>query len=300
MPKNPQLFHALKAAGPARSWDLMRELRDLDQPGYAAGSQAETDEIVRDVESFMRLVPGLDRAEIAAHARALGGYGPRLQFESYYLSLWMDDTKALLGGVVEEVGLAHLAAAQDEGRGVLLLPFHVGPSYATIGVVAHRMPLTTLFNHMNFQEIKDVAFPDLDFDGMQLGTDNAVRTAISVLRQKRAFCMFPEMDPRGVDDRHIPVDFFGRPVHAPAGPATTSFLAKAPMVCFAATLAGDGHFQLRYYPPIAAPGCRDDIIPATHRIWSQLQEELGRGNVGEWEMWHEFDRIMLPDAPVGV
>lgn len=277
----------------------MCELRDLDWSGYAAGSLAATSQMVRDAQTFMEMVPGLARPAIPAHARALGGYGPRLQFESYYLTLWLDDTRTLLGDVVEEVGLEHLAAATAEGRGVLLLPFHVGPSYATIGVAAHRTPLTTLFNHMNFQEIKDVAFPALDFEGLQLGTDNAVRTAISLLRQGRAFCMFPEMDPRGVGDHHIPVDFFGRAVHAPVGPATTSYLAKAPMVCFAATLDGDGHFQLRYYPPIPAPRARDEIAGATHQIWNQLQVELGRGEVGEWEMWHEFDRIAIPDVTVG-
>lgn len=293
-PRHPQLFRALQAAGPSRAWQIMAELRDLDEPFYLAQAEPTAEELATRTATFMRSLPELPQERIPEEAERFASYGPRLQFEATFIHLWLRDRKTLFEEVVDAIGLEHLAEAKARRSGVLLLPLHIGPSYAAIPLVAHFTPLKTLFNKMNFDEIKAWSCPDLEVQGMQLGSGNAAMEAIRVLRADETFCMFPEMDPRHVTDQHhVPVPFLGSEVLAPLGPVALSRASGAPMLPVVLRSTDPGRFELRFLPPLGPPRSRGDVERTLLHLWHVLETELMRDHFGDWEMWFSFDK-MLP------
>lgn len=293
-PRHPQLFRALQAAGPRRAWQLMAELRDLDEPFYLAQAEPTAEELATRTAAFMRSLPALPQERIPEEAQRFADYGPQLQFETTFIHLWLRDRRTLLEEVVDASGLEHLAEAKARRSGILLLPLHIGPSYAAIPLAGQFTPLKTLFNKMNFDEIKAWSCPDLDVQGMQLGHGNAAMEAIRVLRNDETFCMFPEMDPRHTTDQHhVSVPFLGSQVLAPLGPVALSRASGAPMLPMVLRSAGEGRFDFRFLPPLDTPRSRDEVDGTLLQLWAVIEEELVRGHFGDWEMWFSFDK-MLP------
>ncbi|WP_442545300.1 lysophospholipid acyltransferase family protein [Arthrobacter sp. KN11-1C] len=296
-PKHQNLYEAIHAAGPVGAWNLMKELDALDRPIYRA-NQPDVDnfEVLKGrALDFMNTVPGLDGFDKELHATSFAEYGPKLQFESTYINLWMKDTEALFRDVVDVDGREHLHEAASSGRGVIALPLHLGPSYAAIPMLAYEMPTTTLYNRMNFDEIHAASFPDLDFRGIQLGSTSAMRSGLTALREGRIFSMFPELDPRGVDEHHARIPFLETTIMVPTGPIILSHVSGAPMVPLTLRAVGNGRFRLKYHPAIPPPESSDQRRRSLLAVWDVIETELLAGDVGEWEMWFEFDR-MLPQV----
>ncbi len=296
-PKHKNFYEAIHAAGPVGAWNLMKELDALDRPIYRA-SQPDVDNfdiLKARALDFMSSVPGLDRFDKELHATSFAEYGPKLQFESTFINLWMKDTETLFRDVVTVDGRHHPHEAASSGRGVIALPLHLGPSYAAIPMLAYEMPTTTLYNRMNFDEIHAASFPDLDFRGIRLGSTSAMRSGLAALREGRIFSMFPELDPRGVDEHHARIPFLGTTIMAPTGPIVLSHVSGAPMVPLTLRAIGDGRFRLKYHPAIPPPASPDERRRSLLAVWDVIESELLAGDVGEWEMWFEFDR-MLPQV----
>ncbi|WP_309134838.1 lysophospholipid acyltransferase family protein [Cellulomonas sp.] len=298
LPPRLDLYAALRRCGPQRAWELMQELAEHDRPRYEAGlgPGQDVESLAARARSGMRSTPALAGRDLEQDATAFARYGPRLQLECTYLALWLgrrDD----LDTVVEVVGAEHLRDALAVGRGVLALPFHVGPSYAVSPVLAHHVATTALYNRMNFDELAAAFFPDLPIEAHRLGDGAAFRRAVTALRAGRAFSMFPELDPRGVDRHHERVPFLGTTVLAPLGPALLSRSTGAPMLPLDLRRTGDGTFRLTFHPPVEAPRDAQEDLPAVRAVWSALEDVLLAGDVGEWEIWFEFDAL-LPAAPV--
>ncbi|WP_085370346.1 lysophospholipid acyltransferase family protein [Leifsonia sp. NCR5] len=298
LPDHPALFASLKAAGPERAWALMSELSDYAQASYLEDvpPAEHPDAIYERTVAFMDQAPALDSLDKAEQARRFSVYGPRLQFDSTFLCLWLNEPDALFDRVVTVTGLDNLRRAQSLGHGVLALPLHVGPSYPIGPLMAHHMPVSLVFNRMNFDALHRFAFPSLDIDAHQLGSESTFRRALAVLRSGRAFSLFPELDPRGVDKHHRRVPFLGTTVNAPLGPVLISRAAGAPMVPITLRSSADGHYQLEYHEPIPAPRTSTDDASALARLWTVIESTLLDGEFGEWEMWYEFDR-MQPERP---
>lgn len=293
-PNRPQLYQSLQAAGPARAWEIMRELEALHRPIYRAEIAEFEAETTASISGYMDLAPALDDLPKTKLVEQAVGYGPKLMFESTFLTLWMNNTRTLFDDVVEIVGREELDRARELNRGVLMLPLHLGPSYAIGPILAHLMPTRVVFNRMNFHEIQEFAFPDLPISGFQLEESSAFREGISALRENKAFSMFPELDPRGIDRHHIRLEFLGTTVLAPTGPMLISHVAKAPILPVELTANGEGRFILKFHPMLDAPEKRDDVLETTKALWKTIHDAILAGPIGEWEMWHEFDR-MQPD-----
>ncbi|PDQ35872.1 MAG: hypothetical protein B5766_03550 [Candidatus Lumbricidophila eiseniae] len=294
-PKHPQLYDALRAAGPERAWTLMSDLDRLFSPIYQEEVKEFTATTRAKVIKFMNMVPALSGADKSSYADQAAGYGPKLMFESTFITLWLDNPGLLFKEVVEVVGAEELRAAQELGHGVLALPLHLGPSYTIGPLISHSMPTRLVFNRMNFDEIKQAAFPNLPIEGFQLGSVSAFRAGLAAMRSGMAFSIFPELDPRGVDAHHVPVEFLGVRIFAPLGPVIMSQAAQAPMVPVVLSSLGGGKFRLVYHPMIEAPSKGASPTDALVRLWAIIESELITGQTGEWEMWHEFDR-MLPSS----
>lgn len=297
LPKHPQLFSALRAAGPTRAWALMNELAAYDRPLYEQDLEGtETlDEMGGRARVFMDSAPFLNDRDKDWMASEFCQYGPRLQFETTFLLLWMNDADVLFGEVVEVEGRQHLEEALAGGHGVLALPLHLGPSYVISPLIAHQAPVTAVFNRMNFDELREIACPDLPLEAFQLSETSTFRAGVTAMRSGRVFAMFPELDPRGVDDHHLRVPLLGTTVMAPLGPVLMSRVAQAPMITVVLESLGDARFRLRYGKPIAAPGRRDDPSVAMGHLWQVIDDELRAGPLDQWEMWLEFDQM----APMG-
>ncbi|MEW1820586.1 lysophospholipid acyltransferase family protein [Arthrobacter sp. NPDC080031] len=275
----------------------MKELDALDRPIYRA-KQPDVDsfEVLRArALDFMNAVPGLEGFDKELHATSFAGYGPKLQFESTFINLWMKEPETLFRDVVTVDGREHLHQAASSGRGVIALPLHLGPSYLAIPMLAYEMPTTTLYNRMNFDEIRAASFPDLDFRGIQLGSTSAMRSGLTALREGRIFSMFPELDPRGVGEHHARIPFLGTTIMVPTGPVILSDVSRAPMVPLTLRAIGNGRFRLKYHPAVPAPESRHERRRSLLAVWDVIESELLAGDVGEWEMWFEFDR-MLPQV----
>jgi len=292
--RDRQLWEALRAAGPVRAWALMSELAALDRPLHDAC--AEPDQTAAHVEAqtraFMELAPALDEETATAAARRFATYGPRLQLESTFLSLWLSDDRTLFQDVVEIRGLEHLVEAQRRG-GVLALPLHLGPSYAVPLVLAHLAPTRFVYNRMNVADLRDVAFPDLDVEAFPVDDAVTFRRGLEALRAGQVFAMFPEFDPRGQGLRHARVPFLGTTVLAPEGPVLLSRAARVPMLPIVLDSDGGGHFTLRFLPPVPPPLGDTTGRQALESLWRVVESQLLDGRVGDWEMWIEFD-LMSP------
>lgn len=296
-PRHRNFYDAIQAAGPDRAWTIMKELDALDRPLYLI-SQPDVDnfEVLKErALTSMNALPGLDDHDEILHATRFAEYVPKLQFESAFINLWINDAETLFRDIVDVDGREHLVEAASNGRGVIALPLHLGPSYAAIPMLAHEMPTTTLFNRMNFDEIQAASFPELDFQGIQIGSTSAMRRGLSALREGRIFSMFPEMDPRGVDEHHARIPFLGTSVMVPTGPIVLSHISGAAMVPVVLRSIGNGHFRLQYHRAIQPPESRHGLLGPLRRLWDVIESEILAGEVGEWEMWFDFDR-MLPGS----
>lgn len=300
LPDHPALFASLRTAGPERAWKVMTELESYNQDSYLehVPDAEHPDAIFQRTLAFMSQAPALAERDRDGQARRFSTYGPKLQFDSTFLSLWLDDAETLFDGVVAVKGLENLRDARNQGRGVLALPLHVGPSYPIGPLMAHHMPVSLVFNRMPFDAIQQLAFPSLDIEAHQLGSTSTFRRALTSLRSGRMFSIFPELDPRGIDGHHRRVPFLGTTVQAPLGPILISRAAGAPMVPVSLRSTAAARYELEYHKPISPPRNSADDGRVLEELWSVIEDALLAGEFGEWEMWFEFDR-MEPE-PSGV
>lgn len=108
-PQHKSLYEAIHAAGPGVAWSIMKELEAFDQPLYRAHQTGDDnfDSLRTRALGFMNAVPGLAAHDKSTHATRFAEYGPKLQFESTFLNLWMRDKETLFRDVVEVVGRHH-------------------------------------------------------------------------------------------------------------------------------------------------------------------------------------------------
>lgn len=206
-----RLWAALRTAGPEAAWRLMNEIAFFDLPAYDAVAEPSdtSDSMAARARRAMTTLPALSGLDVDGAASRYGDYGPRMQLEATFVTLWLDDPR-LLDEVVAVEGGEHLDAALQGGRGVLALPLHVGASYVIPPVLAHRHPTRFVFNKMNFAELRERAFPSLDIDAFPLDEDSTFRHGLRFLRQGHVFAMFPEFDPRGQGGHHVTVPSWAR------------------------------------------------------------------------------------------
>ncbi len=288
-----QLYQALRGLCPRRCWDIMCDLYRADQAHYL--SQPENarihDELARNALGYMREAPALAGRDLEAMAERFSSYGPRLQFESVFLMLWLEDRRSLLGEVLDVSGREHLASALSAGAGVLALPVHLGPSYLIGPLLAMEHPTSMVFNRVNFEECRTLAFPHLPAEAFSMHEVDVVRAAVRALRAGRIFSIFPEVDPRGVGRHHTRVPFLGTTVMAPQGPVIISRMTGAPMLPVTLESKRDGTFLLTCHEPLEAPAGREDAAESMRILWHRLHEIILSGPTEDWEMWCEFDAM---------
>lgn len=289
-----RLWAALRAMPPADAFRVMSDLAASDLPAYdvTAPLTDQSSHLAERARVAMASLPTIPPSDVAAAASRFGDYGPRMQLDATFLTLALHDRDRLFD-LVHVEGRHHLDEALGAGRGVLALPLHLGPSYVVPPILAHLHPTRFVFNRMNFAELKQNAFPALDVDAFPVSDDMTFRRGLEALRAQNVFAMFPEYDPRGQRDRHARVPFLGRTIAVPEGPALLSRASSAPVVPVHLDPMGDGRFVLHLHPPLPAPTTEAGVREQLLALWSLVEVLLLDGRLGEWEMWTEFDRMLV-------
>ena len=293
-----RLWSALRAMGPREAHRIMQALAAQDviafdeQAAAADRSRAQADK----ARAAMTALPAIPRRDIEAAARRFGGYGPRMQIDATFITLWLNDPR-LLFQVVEVRGLENLLEAARGGRGVLALPLHLGASYVVPSLLAHFCPTRLVFNRMNVKELRRLSFPDLDLVGYPLSDDLTFRRGLEALRAGHVFAMFPEYDPRGQRHRHEVVPFLGGRIAVPQGPVILSASSGAPMLPVHLDSSGDGRHVLHIHRPVTAPRGDSERCDALHEVWALIERLLLDGRLGDWEIWAAFESMRAEQTP---
>lgn len=291
-PDQTPLYDALRGVGPQQAWRIMQRLHEADLPRYERESPGyERSDATADLaRRNFALAPALTTVDTETAAERFGQYGPRLQFESTFVTMWLHDRDTLFDAVVDTQGGHHLSRALADG-GVLVLPLHLGPSYVIPPLLAHHAPTRLVFNRMAFAELRAAAFPELDIDAVAIDEGRTFATGLRTLRDGGIFAMFPELDPRGQGLRHRPVPFLGTRALAPEGPMVLAQAARCPVVPAVLDSHGDGRFTLRFDAPIVVDRGDDALATALADLWSIIEGHVLQ-RLGDWEMWVEFDRMV--------
>ena len=292
-----RLWAALRAMPPADAYRLMSDLAAWDLPAYdlMAPPADQKSNLEERALVAMTSLPSIPPSDAAAAAVRFGDYGPRMQLDATFVTLALHDRERLFD-VVDVEGSHHLAEALDAGHGVLALPLHLGPSYVIPPILAHIHPTRFVFNRMNFAELKENAFPDLDIDAFPVSDDMTFRRGLEALRAHNIFAMFPEYDPRGQKDRHALVPFLGGTIAVPEGPSLLSRASLAPVVPVHLDPMGDGRFILHLHPALPSPTTERGVREQVRDLWSLIEVLLLDDRLGDWEMWTEFDRMLVEVA----
>lgn len=293
LPSHPALFRSLQSLGPERAWDVMSELSEADLPHYRAqDSPAGEPTLEQIARRAMARAPRLDRELIADEARRFEAYPYRMQLDSYFLALWLNDPEALFR-CIDLSGTERLLAEASRRRGVILLPLHIGPSYAAPLLFGHLHPTTFVYNRANVDDLRPLAFPDLDVEAVPLAEGGTYRSALRALARGRVFSMYPEVDPRGKSRHHTAVQVFGAELDVPLGPAILSRASGSAMMPVTLERADTGgHYRLQIHEPIAAPTTSEECVDRTVAVWRLIESELERTGFGDWEIWYDFERML--------
>jgi lauroyl/myristoyl acyltransferase len=183
-----------------------------------------------------------------------------------------------------------LEAATARGP-VLLTPLHVGPCYASLGIVARHFPLTTLYHNIPLDDLRNTWFPDVDLAGIQVPADNVMPRCLEALAGGRLVSIFPELDPQGIGPLHVPVPFLGTHVAAPTGTAMIAQRAGAVIVPYTFSRTGPARYAFHFAEPIVPGEGAGDRRAFAEQLFAYVEDMLLGGEPGQWEMWWEFERM---------
>ncbi len=190
--------------------------------------------------------------------------------------------------VVSE-GLEHLRAAHEAGRGVIVALPHVGSWEWGGAFLAHiGMPMTAVAEALEPPELFQWFREKRQSIGIDIEPldDNAGTVLLSTLHAGGVVGLLCDRDIQG---NGIPVEFFGREVALPAGPATLALRTGATLVA-AACYSGPGR---GHHAVVTAPidtsrqgKLREDVRRVTQLVARDLEGLIRRAP----EQWHVLER----------
>lgn len=282
------LYELLQELDPAEAYDVMRRVHAAERPKLL---RPMYEECVRGARRQLALAPRLvadyDLDELA---RQFADYVQELNFDTSYLIINLTDRERLFREVVDMGNVELLDDAVAAGP-VLLTPLHIGPCYASLGVLAMRFPLTTLYHKFPLTDLREQWNPSLDLRGIEVPSNKVMFQCLDALESGRILSMFPELDPNGIGRLHVPVPFLGTHVAAPTGPALLAQRAGAQLVPYTFSVTTAGRYTFHFEPPIDPGTDADDRRRVAERIFAFVERTLLSGAPGKWEMWWEFDKM---------
>ena len=197
-------------------------------------------------------------------------------------------------------GAAHLDAAMERGKGlVLALPHSGNWEVAAVWLVAHGIPFTTVAERLQPESLFDRFVAYRESLGMEVlaltgGEQPPADVLAERLRAGGAICLLGDRDMT----RHgVPVEFFGAAATMPPGPALLAARTGATLLPVHVSFTGTGTRD---------EGWRQWIGPPVELGDGRLTEQVGRGTqalaaafeerIGRWpEDWHMLATLWSED-----
>jgi lauroyl/myristoyl acyltransferase len=276
-------------------------------PGVVAGGLANPIGFGASVTNPQR------RAMIERHLRRVNPTWPRWRlraavqdaFESY-ARYWVESLRLpslsarTVAAGIEVTDYEHIAAAREEGTGVILaLPHLGGWEWAGRWLAERGDPVTVVVERIEPPELFDwfaELRAKLGMTVVGLGAD-AGRATLQALKRNEIVCLLSD---RNIGGGGVDVDFFGERTKLPAGPATLALRTGAPILPVAVyfTRRPDGHLGV-VRPPLPAErrgSLRDDVSRITQLLADELEHLIRRAP----EQWHLFQPNWPSDPGYGL
>jgi phosphatidylinositol dimannoside acyltransferase len=170
----------------------------------------------------------------------------------------------------------------------------MGVAYAAPPLIARHAPVTTLYRELPFEALCERVAPDLDIEGIQVPGPSIISRAVGALRAGRVLSLYPELSPGGIGRLHRPVSFLGTRVGAPGGTLLIAERTGAVLVPMVLRRTGPARFRFEVGELIDPRGDGSDHDELLQHLFTRIESFLLAGPPGEWEMWAEFDRMVMP------
>ena len=202
-----------------------------------------------------------------------------------------DETPEDIGAFVDLDNIEILWEAHADEKGVLLCTVHVG-GMDLIGpaLKMHEQALHVIADDTTYGRLYDHLKAVRARHGLTLIGWRNLRGLFKALRARENLVLFCDGGYRPGD---VPVEFFGEPTTFPAGPATLSARAGAPMLPVACQRTSGDRFTARGLPLIRATS---EEPPEIFRATQLLADELATVIAADPGQWYMF-RPIWPQTP---
>lgn len=293
MPERRELYDVLAQLPPDEAYDVMVRLCRAERKTLLTPLRRELAERAR---PRLALAPALAAYDLDELAEQFVDYVLDLNLDTPFLAHRLDHEDVVANGVVDLGNVDVLDDAVRAGRGVVLLPLHIGPAYASLPVLAARWPITTMYHQLRLDELRRSFFPRVDLAGIQVPGTGLLGRCVEVLESGRVLSMFPELDPAGPNRMHVPVDFLGTTVLAPGGPVALAQRRGAQLVPYVFRRTAPARYRFEFLGRLSCGEGEQARRETTAEIFGLVERCLLAGAPGGWEMWAEFDEMLAPGA----
>lgn len=197
---------------------------------------------------------------------------------------------------ITRTGNHHLEALAREKRGAILLGAHLG-SFEAMRASSHRerFPVTIVGHFENAQRINAVLErldPDLASRVVHAGRD-PVELALTLRDRLAAGGMVALLADRvGLNDKSVPVEFFGAPARFAAGPFLLAAILKCPIYLVFGIYRAPNRYEL-YCEPFAERlvlprGAREEVLSGEVARYARRLEDYCRKAPDNWFNFFDF------------
>lgn len=185
-------------------------------------------------------------------------------------------------------GLEHLRGAYDEGRGVIVALPHIGSwEWGGSYISSLGMPMTAVAEELSPPELFEWFRAQREAIGISVVGLNsrASATLADVLAKGGVIGLLCDRD---IGGGGVEVEFFGRRVTMPGGPATLALRTGAVLVSAACYMGPGRDHHAVVTPPIATERLgrlRDDVTRVTQAVARELEGLIRRAP----EQWHVLE-----------
>jgi len=176
-----------------------------------------------------------------------------------------------------------------KGKGVIVLSAHLG-NWELGGVVIAQLGYSFWVVALPHKNKKVNEF----FDGQRNGKGvkviamgKAVRSCISEIRKNHMVALVGDRD---FTEKGIIINFFGKPMHFPEGPAALSLMTGAPIVPGFMFRNPDDSFTLRIEKPVefSPSGDKDKDLVGLINVYKKVMEDYIRKYPEQWYVFRKF------------
>jgi len=185
--------------------------------------------------------------------------------------------------------LHYFDAALSRGKGVIVLTAHLG-NWELGGVVIAQLgyPFWVVALPHKIKKVNDFFDAQRNRKGVKvIALGKAVRSCISELRNNQMIALAGD---RNFSGKGITIDFFGKPMHFPEGPAALSFMTGACIVPGFMLRNPDDSFTLRIEKAVefSPTGDKTKDLAQLVMIYKEIFEDYIRKYPEQWYIFRRF------------